>query len=438
MRFRRHATQPRRHGRLRVLLAIRNYRLYFIGQNISVAGNWMLNVALGWYVLEETGNGTALGLITGLRFLPILLFGLWGGLLSDRVSKHRILVITNFCVIVASGCFSVLLSLDRASVEAAAVLAFVLGCISAIQQPAQNAFVVEMVSEDHLPNAIALNATTGNTARIVGPSIAGVLLATSGPASCFALNAVSSIMIVWTLLAMRKSELLPSDPILRSRGQLLAGLHYIAKDREILIPLLATAVAGTLAWEYQVSLPLMATDVFEAGASAYAAMLSALGLGAIIGGVWLASRSTFTARSLTWSSLGWGVTMVVAAIMPTLYSALLVFLFVGYGATAFNARSKTMIQMASEPQYRGRVMGMWLLAWQGTTVLGAPLIGWLGDTVGGRWALGAGGLGMILTGLLTYRRRPVMRAALPVPRPSSGSPSANTADLLNDARLEGI
>ncbi len=387
-------------GGIGASLRHRNYRLFFGGQLVSMAGTWMQTVAQSFLVLDLTHSGTQLGLTTAARFLPIFLFGPAGGLFADRMDKRRVLFVTQSLAGLFAAAFALLTATHEMRLWTIYLLAVGLGFVNVFDNPARQTFISEMVPPDDLPNAVTLNSVSMNMARVFGAALGGVLAAALGLALCFAFNAVSYLAVVASLAAMSKSELFPARRVGRERGQIRQGLRYVRGTPELLIPLIMIAVIGTLAWEFQVSLPLMASKVFGGGAAAYGVMASVMGAGAVAGGLVSAAKSRPRARALCVASIGWGVAILLAAEAPTMPLELAALVFVGYGSITFNSMAKTTLQLAATPTMRGRVMALWALAWLGSTPIGGSLVGWIGQDAGARWSLVVGGLPTLACGLL--------------------------------------
>jgi MFS family permease len=387
-------------GGVAASLRHRNYRLFFGGQLVSMAGTWMQTVAQSFLVLDLTHSGTQLGLTTAARFLPIFLFGPAGGLFADRMDKRRVLFVTQSFAGLFAAAFAVLTATHEMRLWTIYLLAVGLGFVNVFDNPARQTFISEMVPPDDLPNAVTLNSVSMNMARVFGAALGGVLAAALGLALCFAVNAVSYLAVVASLAVMSKAELFPARRVARERGQIRQGLRYVRRTPELLIPLVMIAVIGTLAWEFQVSLPLMASKVFGGGAAAYGVMASVMGVGAVVGGLVSAAKSRPRARALAVASVGWGAAILLAAEAPTMPLELAALLFVGYGSITFNSMAKTTLQLAATPTMRGRVMALWALAWLGSTPIGGSLVGWIGQDAGARWSLVVGGLPTLVCGLL--------------------------------------
>ena len=396
----RQLVQTFRPGQMISSLHQRNYRLFFFGQLVSVAGTWMQTVAQSFLVLGLTHSGTQLGLATAARFLPMFLFGPLGGVFADRMDKRRVLYVTQSLSGLLAGVFAVTVGTHVIRLWLVYLLAVALGFVNVFDNPARQSFISEMVSPRDLPNAVTLNSVAMNMARVFGAALGGVIAAAIGLALCFACNALSFAAVLVSLAAMRKSELFSAKRVARKKRQVRQGLAYVRKTPELLIPLVMIAVVGTLAWEFQVTLPLMASSAFHRGAAAYGVMASVMGAGAVVGGLISAARPRPRARALCLAAVGWGIAILAAAAAPSLTLELVALVFVGYGSITFNSLAKTTLQLAARPEMRGRVMALWALAWLGSTPIGGPIVGWVGQAIGPRWALVVGGLPTLVCGLL--------------------------------------
>jgi predicted MFS family arabinose efflux permease len=307
------------------------------------------------------------------------------------------------------------------------LLALALGAVNIFDNPARQSFIGEMVRPQDLSNAVTLNSVSLNVARVFGAALGGVFVAALGLAACFALNAVSFGAVLVSLAMMRRADLYPSPRVAKEKGQVRAGFRYVRNTPELIVPLVMIAVIGTLAWEFQVTLPLLAHDTFHRGAGTYGLMASVMGAGAVIGGLIAASRQNPRARALSVAAIGWGVAILAAALAPTLALELAALVFVGYGSITFNSMAKTTLQLAAIPVMRGRVMALWALAWLGSTPIGGPIVGWVGQTFGARWSLLVGGLPTVLIGLVAWpalSRIDQRRGSGPSPEVSAARPAA--------------
>ena len=400
-------------------LKVPNYRLYFSGQLISLIGTWMQTTAQAWLVLTLTNSPTTLGLVVALQTIPVMLLGPYGGVIADRVDKRRLMVVLQSMMGLQALVLGLLSVFGIVRLWEICVLAVVLGLNNTFEMPARQAFVREMVGKDELRNAITLNSVTANAARAVGPAIAGVLIATAGVGWCFLANAASFVAVVVSLIVMDRAALAPSRPERRARGQLREGLAYAMGTTEIAVPLVMMAVVGTLAYEFQVSLPVLARGTFHGGSEAFGFMTAAMGVGAVVGGLVTAARGRTGLRPMLIACAGFGLAMLLCALSPALPIAYLALLLVGWGSVSFIAIGNSTIQLSSAPNMRGRAIALWQVAFQGTTPIGGPFIGWIIAATGARSGLMVGALSCgiaIAAGAVIGRRR---LSSIPVAEPAS-------------------
>jgi MFS family permease len=395
-------------------LKVPNYRLYFAGQSVSLAGTWMQATAQSWLVLTLTRSSTDLGFVVALQTLPVLILGPYGGVVADRVDKRRLMVALQSAMGLQALVLGLLTVVGAVSFVDICVLAVVLGVNNAFETPSRQAFVREMVGKDELRNAVTLNSVTVNAARAVGPAIGGILIATAGVGVCFLVNAASFVAVVASLLAMDRAALQPAPPAHRSAGQLREGLRYVARTREIAVPLVMMTVVGALAYEFQVSLPVLAKQTFHGGAVAYGFMTAAMGVGAVVGGLVTAARGRTGLRPMIGAAVGFGVAILLAAVAPVLALAYVLLLAVGWASVSFIAIGNSTIQLAAAPQMRGRAIALWQVAFQGTTPIGGPLIGWIIAASDPRVGLAVGGVSCLAAaaGGIALARRPVRAAEI--------------------------
>ena len=383
-------------------LRIRNFRLFISGHTVSIIGSWMQKVAQAWLVLELTGSGTLLGLTAALQQLPTLLLTPYGGLIADRFDKRKILILAQTASAVPALLLGLLTASGAVTLWMILVLAFVLGTIEAFEKPARHSFPIEMVGPEHLTNAIALSTIVINAGRVVGPAIAGILITTVGLSASFLLNAVSFGAVVAGLLLMRPTQLHRSPPATRAPGQLREGLRYVRHEPVILGPLLLMAVSGMLAYEWIVTLPLLARETFGGGADVAGLMFTSMGCGAILGGLAIAGWIQATADRLVVTGLLFSGVLVVLALAPTLAVAYALLFVLGAASIAFRSVATSLIQLRAGSDMRGRVMSLLVVAIGGTTSVGAPLVGWISDVLGARAPLLVGGLSTAAACLLTH------------------------------------
>jgi MFS family permease len=380
--------------------AIPNYRRYFIGQATSLIGTWMQMAAQSWLVLSLSGSATALGAIVALQTLPVLLLAPYGGVIADRVDKRRLMIVLQSAMGLQALILGVLTIAGVVRLWEIGVLAVVLGLNNAFENPARQSFVLEMVGADTVRNAVSLNAVQVNVARAVGPAVAGVLIATVGLGECFIINAASFVAVVVSLASMDRSALRPTPPSPRAAGQLREGFRYAASTPEIAVPLLMMALVGTLAYEFQVSLPVMASHAMHAGAEGYGFMTSAIGLGAIVGGLVVAARGRTGLRPVTTAAAAFALAFALAALAPSLPIELVALVLVGGASVSFMSTGNSTLQLAADPAMRGRVMALWFVALQGSTPIGGPLVGGIISVAGARTGLGVGGFACLLAAAL--------------------------------------
>jgi MFS family permease len=378
-------------------LGVRNYRLFASGQLVSLTGTWMQRVAQDWLVLTLTNSGTALGIVTALQFGPSLLLGLWGGVLADRYDKRKLLLGTQ------TGLALVALALGLLDVAGVVqywhvlVLATLLGMITAVDTPTRQSFVVEMVGRDDLTNAVGINSTIFNSARIVGPAIAGVTISAVGTGWAFLANAVSSIAVLAGLWLMRPGELYAAPPLERAKGQLRAGVRYVVGRSDLVLPMVLVFIVGTFGMNFQITTALMAKQVFHRTATGYGLLSTSLAVGAFLGAI-LATRRTRRPSSqfLLRAALAFGVIEVVAGSMPTFNTMAALLVPAGLAMLTFTTAANAAVQLGVEPTMRGRVMALYLMCFLGGTPIGAPIIGWVAGAFGPRWGMVGGGLICVL------------------------------------------
>jgi len=368
-------------------LEVPNYRRYFTGQLISLSGTWMQTVAAIWLVLSLTGSGLAVGLTTALQFLPMLLIGAWGGLLADRVPKRRLLIATQtLMAIPALGLFAVTAT-GVVTPWMVFLAVFLMGTVNAVDNPARQSFVIEMVGPDRVVNAVSLNSVIVQMARIVGPAVAGLLIAGFGVVPCFGLNALTFVAMIVALWGMDTRGLRTEPVAPREPGAIRAGLRYVLATPELAVPLALMALVGTLGFNFQVVLPLLAKFSFGGGATTYAVMVSAMAVGSIGGALVNGSHGRTGPRLIAGGALAFGVAGLLAAVMPSLALEIPVLALLGAAAVTFAATINSTLQLAVSPQMRGRVMALYSVVFLGSTPIGGPLTGWISETYDPRVAL---------------------------------------------------
>jgi MFS family permease len=398
-------------------LEVPNYRRYFAGQLISLSGTWMQTVAAIWLILTLTGSGVAVGLTTALQFLPMLLIGAWGGLLADRIPKRQLLIATQMLMAIPA--------LGLLAVTATGVVApwmvylavFAMGAVNAVDNPTRQSFVYEMVGPGRVVNAVSLNSVIVQMARIVGPALAGILIAAFGVVPCFALNALTFVAMIVALWGMDPRGLHTEPVAPRAPGAIRAGLRYVIRTPELAVPLALMALVGTLGFNFQVVLPLLAMFSFDGGATTYAAMVSAMAVGSIVGALVNGAHGRTGPRLIAGGALAFGVLGLLSASMPVLALEIPMLALLGAAAVTFAATINSTLQLAVSPEMRGRVMALYSVVFLGSTPIGGPLTGWLSETYDPRVALllaGVTGLSAAWAAHVSFARAARRRAVQPV------------------------
>jgi len=374
----------------------RNFRLFFYGQLVSTTGTWMQAVALGWLVLRITNSGVAVGVVTALQFLPMLLLGTYGGVIADRLDKRRVLVITQSGMAVSSAALAAVTIAGADPLWAIYLLTFVSGAFFAVDMPVRQSFLSEMVGHADLPNAIALNSAMFNTSRVIGPALGALLIKLVDVGPCFAFNAVSFAAVIAGLMMMRPEDLHRSAPVVRAKRQAREGLRYVWQTPELRATILVMAVVGTLAFNFTVVLPVLAKFTFHGDAGTYGLFSSLMGVGSIVGALAVASKLPPSAKLLVGSAFVFGVLMIASAFAPTLTSEYVVMVLLGASSITFMATANSTCQLSSVPEMRGRVMALYGLVFLGSTPIGGPIVGWISQSFGPRYGLAVGGIATVV------------------------------------------
>ncbi|MFJ7965879.1 MFS transporter [Streptomyces sp. NPDC096324] len=373
-------------------LKIRNYRLFFLGQVVSNTGTWMQRIAQDWLVLSLTGSSAAVGITTALQFLPMLLFGLYGGVLVDRLPKRPTLLVTQTAMALTGLVLAFLTLSGHVQVWHVYLAAFAVGMATVVDNPARQSFVSEMVGPGQLQNAVSLNSANFQSARLVGPAVAGLLITGVGTGWAFLLNGLSFVAPLASLLLMRARELHVVERAPRAKGQLREGLRYVAGRPELIWPIVLVGFIGTFGFNFPVWLSAYADDIFDSGAGAYSLFNTLIALGSLAGALLAARRGTARLRVLIAAAVAFGALEVVAAMAPTLWLFSLLMVPIGIFGLTVNVTANTSVQMATDPAMRGRVMALFMMVFVGGSPLGAPLIGWVTDVYGPRVSFALGGL----------------------------------------------
>ncbi len=385
-------------------LRVRNFRLYFGGQFLSVAGTWMQRIAQSWLVLELTGSGTAVGGVVSLQFLPILVISPMAGVLADRMDKRRLLYVTQSMAGLMAGSLGALVLFDVVELWMVYSLAFALGIVSAFDNPTRRAFIIEMVGRDSLTNAVGLNSVLVNGGRVLGPAVGGLLIVWVGLGVCFLLNAVSYLSLIIALARMRPEELERPPRAEPGRAPLREGFRYARDTPTVRVLLIVLAATSIFAYEYEVVLPLLARFTFGGDADTFGVMFAATALGAVLGGLHFANRTELDGDSLVKQALAYATALLLAGISPSLWIAICAFIIVGATGASMLGAADSMLQLATRPDMQGRVVALRSMAFLGSRPLGAVVVGWVGENVGPRYSLVLGSVAMVAIAVWARRR----------------------------------
>lgn len=379
-------------------LKFRNYRLWFSGALVSNIGTWMQRTAQDWLVLTQLthNSGVALGVTTALQFLPVLFLSPWAGLLADRMDRRRLLMATQGSMGIFAAILGGLVLSGHVRLWQVYVLALALGVAAAFDAPVRQTFVAQLVPKEKLTNAVGLNSASFNAARLVGPGLAGLLIAAIGTGWMFWLNAASFACTIGALVGMRAAELYPMPMVARSKGQIRAGMAYVRHRPDILVIMVVIGVVSAFGLNFQMTSALIARTVFHKGAGEYGLLGSVLAIGSLSGALLAARREHPRVRLVVGAAFGFGVAASLLAIMPTYLTFAVMCIPVGLASLTMMTAANATIQISTEPQMRGRVMALYMMVFQGATPFGSPIVGWIGQEFGARWAIGIGGITALL------------------------------------------
>jgi MFS family permease len=376
----------------------RNFRLFFVGQVISQAGTWVQSVALVWLVLTLTHSGVALGVTTALQFLPVLVLGPWAGLAADRFDNRRLLIVSQTLAGFQALAMGALVLAGAISVPLIYALTLVFGFITALDNPVRRSFVVELVESADVPNAVGLNSALMTGSRVVGPALAGVLIAGVGVGWCFVVNALSYVAVLIALTRMEPAGFRRPERRTRARRQLREGFAYIWRTPQLRLPILLVAVIGTFAFNYPVLLPLLAERTLHGNASTFTLLYSTMSVGSLAGALVVARRTWVGGRWLARAALAFAAALGLLALAPTLPLALAATIPVGYAGIMVLSGSNSALQLHARPDMRGRVNALFSVVFLGSTPIGGPVAGWVAEHLGVRAGLGLGALSTALAG----------------------------------------
>lgn len=391
-------------------LRTRNFRLFFSGQIISQTGTWMEMVAAIWLVLQLTDSGVALGLVTAAQFLPLLVLGAWTGLLADRLDRHRLMLSTQVVFATLAGLLAVLAVMGAYTVAILYLFRLGFGLVMALDNPARRALVNDLVPREDVANAVGLNSTIMTASRVVGPALAGVLIAGPGVEWCFILNAVSYLAVIAALVRMDRSAFRTSPRVPRAKGQLREGFAYVRRTPELLLPLILVAVVGTLAFNYQVTLPLLSERSLGGDATTFTLLFSAMSTGSVVGALQVARRRAISLNVLLKSSFGLAASIAALTVAPNVPLAMAAAAAVGFHAIFLISGANALVQIQADPAMRGRVLALFSMVFLGSTPIGGPIIGWISEMSNPRVGLAVGGAATLLAALWAARWLPSLSA----------------------------
>lgn len=394
----------------------RNFRLFFFGQMISQVGNWITLVASSLLVLKLTDSGVAVGILAACQFLPVLLFGVWTGLVADRSDKRQLLLIVQTFAMVQSFALSALAFMNHAPIGAFYAVALAGGFATAFDNPTRRAFVVEMVPRTSVQNAVSLNSALMTASRIVGPALAGLLITTVGYGWCFLVDGVSYLAVLGGLWLMRPAELHPSTPTPRSKGQIREGLRYAHSVQELWVPLVMMTIIGTLAFNFTVVMPLFVKRSLHGSDTTFTLVYSVVSIGSLAAALYTARRTRATVRHVTNGALGFGVALLAFAAAPNIAFAFPLGLGVGFSSILFMTASTAIVQLRADPAMRGRVLALQAIVFLGTTPIGGPILGWVCEHFGARSGFVVGGMaGLVAAAWGRFAMRQSNAPAVPAP-----------------------
>jgi MFS family permease len=382
----------------------RNFRLYFIGQTVSSIGSWTQTLAVTWLVLEITNRSDKLGIATALQFLPMLVLGVFAGVVADKFDNRHLLIATSTLSGILALTFGVVESSGHITIWWIYGLALMLGLVLAVERPTMQAILYQLVGPELLPNAVATNGTINSVSRLIGPAVGGALIATAGVGACFFVNAASYLVVIGALIALRSSEFV-SRPLLGStKGKLREGFAYVRTHPAVARPLLVMTVIGTVVYNFQTTFPSIVRFGFHRGAGSVGTVMSVSAIGSLIGGIYIAGIKPHPRRTLAIALAGLAVTCLALSITPGFWPFVSVSILLGFASASFQSVNTVVLQQATEPAMQGRVMALHQMAWFGSTPVGSVLMGWIIQISSPRVPFALGGLSAVICGLFVVGR----------------------------------
>ena len=396
-------------------LRVRNFRLFFGGQLISQIGNWLTLIAQALLVLKLTDSGFALGLLAACQFGPVLIVGAWAGLVADRSDKRKLLMIVQSFAMLQSFALAFIAFMDQPNVVAIYVVAVLGGIATAFDNPARRAYVVEMVPEANVQNAVSLNSALMTGSRVVGPALAGLLITTVGYGWTFATDAISYLAVILGLFLMRTSENRPHVVTPRGKGQVREGLRYVRTMPELFVPMVMMAIVGTFAFNFQTVMPLFVKRTLHGTDTTFTLIYSVISIGSLAGALLSARRSSVSVRNIIWSTFGFGASMLLLAVIPSIPFAYPIGILVGISSITFMTTSTAIVQLRSDPSMRGLVLALQAMVFLGSTPIGGPILGYVCQHFGARCGVAIGGVAAIAAGIYGMRAVRVQHEATTLP-----------------------
>jgi MFS family permease len=388
-------------------LGHRNFKLFFTGQLISQVGNWLTLVAQTLLVFKLTHSGVALGFLAAAQFGPVLLMGAFAGLVADRSDKRKLLLTVQVFAMLQSFALAALAFMHRPPVIAVFAIAIFGGIATAFDNPARRSFVVEMVPEEDMNNAVSLNSALMTGSRIVGPALAGALITTVGFGWCFLVDGLSYIAVLIGYARMNTSQLRRPPVTPRGRGQIREGIRYVRSVPELWIPLIMMTIVGTLAFNFQTVLPIFVRRELHGGTNTFTLLFSIVSAGSLMGALITARRKQVTLANVSTAAFAFGTAMTVLALSPNTPATFVIAVFLGLSSIAFMTASTAIVQTRANPSMRGRVLALQAMVFLGSTPIGGPIVGTISEQLGSRYALGLGAAGCFVAALIGYLRRPI-------------------------------